>query len=195
MTQDEVRAFKRLVTGGASFADRVSLGFAMQLAWLNQTNREGLDVLFEIQHLEQGVPTTTKTAEQFKHAPLQPFWHKHFFSSHHLLRNVGERWNVARGPGNRDLDAMIKQVMSEQGHDPAMCVKLLAYRFFMGGIEKRSEANRVTGDWIIFAKHEGHNYYLDLGTHEEGRVEKAPVLLNKLRNGSSMDFPFLFDGQ
>jgi hypothetical protein len=48
MTQDEVRAFKRLVTGGASFADRVSLGFAMQLAWLNQTNREGLDVLFEI---------------------------------------------------------------------------------------------------------------------------------------------------
>lgn len=195
MTLDEVTAFKRLVTGDASFADRISLGFAMRLAWLNQTSRDDQDVLFEIQHLEHGVPTTTKPAEQFKHAPLQPFWHKHFFSSRHLLCNVGERWNIARGPGNRDLDAMIKQVVSEQGHDPAMCIKLLTHRFFMGGIEERSEANRVTGDWIIFAQHGGNNYYLDLAAHEEGEVEKAPVLLNKLRNGGSMDFPFLFEGQ
>ena len=195
MTLDEVTAFKRLVTGDASFADRISLGFAMQLVWLQQTTRDDQGALLEIQHLEQGVPTTTKPAEQFKHKPLHPFWHKHFFSSRHLLFNAGERWNIARGPGNRDLDAMIGQVVSEQGHDPAMCVKLLAYRFLMGSIEERSEANRLTGDWIIFAKHEGNNYYLDLATHEEGEVENAPGLLNKLRNSSSMDFPFLFDGQ
>jgi hypothetical protein len=195
MTLDEVTAFKRLVTGDASFADRISLGFAMRLRWLNQTNREDLDVLFEVEHLEQGIPTTTKPAEQFKHAPLWPFWHKHFISSRHQLRNIGERWNIAGGPGNRDFDAMIKRVMSEQGHDPATCVNLLAHRFFMGGIEERSAANRLTGDWIIFAKHDGNYYYLDLATHEEGEGENAPVLMNKLRNGSSMDFPFLFVDQ
>ena len=25
----------------------------------------------------------------------------------------------------------------------------------------------MTGDWIIFAKHEGQNFYLGLATHEE----------------------------
>lgn len=195
MTLDEVTAFKRLVTGDASFADRISLGFAFRLARLNQTNREDFNVLFEIQHLEQGVPTTTKPAEQFKYAPLQRFWHKHFFSSRHQLRNVGERWNIARGHGNPDLDAMINQVASEQGPDPAMWPKLLTHRLVMGGIKERSEANRLTGDWIIFAKHVGNNYYLDLATHEEGEVENAPGLLDKLRNSSSWDFPFLFDGQ
>jgi hypothetical protein len=195
MTLDEVTAFKQLVTGDASFADRISLGFAIRLAWLHQKTGDDRGVLFEIQHLEQGVPTTTKPAEQFKHAPLRPFWHKHFFCSRHLLYNVGERWNIARGHGNRDLDAMIKQVASEQGHDPAMWPKLLTYRLVKGGIEERSEANRLTGDWIIFAQHVGNNYYLDLATHEEGEVENAPGLLNKLRNSSSTDFPFLFDGQ
>ena len=76
-----------------------------------------------------------------------------------------------------------------------MCVKLLAYRLYMGALEERSEAKGVTGDWIVFAKHGGNNYYLDLATHEEGDVENAPGLLNKLRNSSSMDFPFLFNGQ
>jgi hypothetical protein len=90
---------------------------------------------------------------------------------------------------------MIKQVASEQGHDPAMWPKLLTHRLVMGGIEERSGANRLTGDWIIFAKHGKNNYYLDLATHEEGEGENAPGLLNKLRNSSSMDFPFLFDGQ
>ena len=66
ITLGEVTSSKRLVTGDASFADRVSLGFAMQLAWLNQANREDLDVLFQIQHLEQGIPTTTKPAKQFR---------------------------------------------------------------------------------------------------------------------------------
>ena len=195
ITLGEVTSFKQLVTGDASFADRVSLGFAMQLAWLNQTNREDLDVLFEIQHLEQGIPTTTKPAKQFKHAPLWPFWHMHFFSSRHQLRNIGDYWAIARGQGNRKFDAMIKQVVSERGHDPEMCVKLLAYRLYMGALEERSEAKGVTGDWIVFAKHGGNNYYLDLATHEEGDVENAPGLLNKLRNSSSMDFPFLFNGQ
>jgi hypothetical protein len=137
MTIDELSAFKGLLTGDASFADRISLGLAMQLAWLQQTTRDDQAVLFEIQHLEQGVPTTTKPAEPFKHnTPLWPFWHKHFFSSSHLLRNVGERWNIARRcrsdrerRGNRDFDAMIKQVASEQGHDPAMWPKSLSGDF------------------------------------------------------------------
>lgn len=111
-----------------------------------------------------------------------------------MFRNIGERWNIARGEGNRDLDTMIQKVVSEQGHNPAMWHKLLAHRFVMDGVEERSEANQLTGDWIIFAKHGGNNYYLDLATHEKGEVEKAPDLLDKLRNGSSMDFPFLFEG-
>lgn len=48
------------------------------------------------------------------------------------------------------------------------------------------------GDWIIFAKHKGKNYYFDLATHQEGREPKR--LISKLRAGSACEFPFLFSG-
>lgn len=194
MTRDEMAAFKRLVTGEASYADRVSLGFALRLAIFRQQTGNDHDVLFEIQHLEQGTATTTKPAAQFKHAPLWPFWHKHFFSSQHLLRNIGERWNIARGSGNNDLDAMIRQVVAKHGHYPEMWQKVVTHQFIIGALEERSAANRITGNWIIFAKHKGQNYYLDLAVHEEGsKGENAVRLMKKLKLGSAVDFPFLFD--
>jgi hypothetical protein len=36
---------------------------------------------------------------------------------------------------------------------------------------RRSENQALTGEWIIFAKHQGENYYLTLGTHDEGDGE------------------------
>jgi hypothetical protein len=192
LTRDQVAEVKRIVTGDAKFADRISLGFAMRLAWLNQKNREDRDVLGEVDGLEQGVPTRTKVAEQFKHSPLWPFWHKHFYSTRHMLRNVGDHWGISRGNGNSKLDAMTRQAVSEQAHDLEMLTKLSSHRFIMSALEERSE---LTGDWIVFAKHGGNNYYLDLATHEEGKPQNAPGLLAKLRNGSAMDFPFLFDGR
>jgi hypothetical protein len=39
---------------------------------------------------------------QFKHPPLHPFWHKHFYTSGHFWPNIGGRWGLGNG-GNDDL--------------------------------------------------------------------------------------------
>lgn len=48
----------------------------------------------------------------------------------------------------------------------------------------------MTGDWIVFGKQQGKNYYLDLATHAE--PEEPARLYEKLRGGSEAEFPFLF---
>jgi len=55
------------------------------------------------------------------------------------------------------------------------------------------EAAGVGDDWIIFAKHDGQNYYLDLATHEEAQGQaNSERLMQKLRVGGRAEFPFLF---
>jgi hypothetical protein len=137
--------------------------------------------------------TTTKRAEQFKYVPLAPFWHKHFFSPCHALRNIGERWNIARGQGNRALDCVLSETATKYGDDPTKWPRELVHRLFVGGFAERADARRLTGDWIIFAKHDGQHYYLDLATHEEAECPaNSERLMQKLMAGSRTEFPFLF---
>jgi hypothetical protein len=193
LTLEQIAAFKKSVTGDAAFSDRVSVGFAYRLAYLKSEFGDDHHVIFEIDHMERGVRTSTKPATLFKHRPLKGFWHKHFTSHRHMLRNIGERWNIARGPGNHDLDRMIGEVATEAGNDPDVWPKLLVYRFVMGALEERAAEQRSTGDWIIFAKHEGQNYYLDLAGHEEGEEgENARRLFERIKASSAAEFPFLF---
>jgi hypothetical protein len=46
--------------------------------------------------------------------------------------------------------------------------RVLSHRFMLDGYTDRATNQRLTGDWIIFGKHDGANYYLDLATHEDG---------------------------
>lgn len=58
-----------------------------------------------------------------------------------------------------------------------------------GAYIRRSEANALTGEWIVYAVHEGKNYYLALWQHEGGD--------DKLRwwieQYCFSEFPFLLD--
>jgi len=46
--------------------------------------------------------------------------------------------------------------------------KLIAHDVVHGNYMRRSDANQLTGEWIIYAQHEGQNYYLCLGEHNSG---------------------------
>ena len=76
----------------------------------------------------------------------------------------------------------------ECGDQPDLWQKRLVHQLVLGGLDDRAAARRMTGDWIIFAKHEGRNFYLGLGTH--GDDDEA--LYQRLRQGSEWEFPFLF---
>lgn len=193
LNHEEICAIKVAISYGAPFAQRISLGFAWRLFKLRQRWGEDHLVLHEIDSLENGTATsTTKVETQFKYPPLYPFWHKHFSSSRHMKANIGAHWKINKG-GSRTLSEMIGIVAAEQGDDPDLWPKRLAHEFIIGAQRDRAAARQTTGDWIIFAKHEGINYYLDIATHEEGR--KPDLLMEKLRHSSAYEFPFLFPTQ
>ena len=111
LTLEQLYEVKLQILHQAPYASRVSLGLALRLV---EHSNDLVAVLREIDSLEGLKPETpVKRAEQFKHPPLFPFWHKHYFTSRHALRNVGERWNVARGQGNRDLSSLLSEIAAQ----------------------------------------------------------------------------------
>jgi hypothetical protein len=94
----------------------------------------------------------------------------------------------------RDLTAMLNEVAENYGEDCNKWPGYIAHHLVIQGYEERVKSIEfgLTGDWIIYAKHSGENYYLSLATHEEGTKENVDALLLKLNNGCYVDFPFLF---
>lgn len=185
----EISALKREVSGGRRYSDRLSFALTVRLLEMREKFGEDQLVLLELDQLEGlRAKSATKSAAQFR-PPLHPFWHKHFSGPRHILPNIGSRWGLT-GQGNRDLDALIRRVANDLGNDPARWPRALIHQLVYGGFSDRRQTHRLTGDWIIFAKHEGCNYYLDLATHQEGR--NADQLQAKLRQGCAVELPFLF---
>ena len=186
----QMGAIKRALTNDRPFADRISLGFAVRLLSVKADLKEDHFVLDEIDYLEGLRPLSkTKQEEQFRHHPLHPFWHKHYSAPRHLLKNIDVRWNLTGG-GNGDLLPMLREVAKTHGKSPARWPGVVAHRLVFEGYIDRAKRG-LTGDWIIFGKHAGQNYYLDLATHKESEDSKR--LYEKLRQGSAAEFPFLFE--
>jgi len=71
-------------------------------------------------------------------------------------------------------------------------IEELAYKVGIEGFREGADAQRLTGNWIVYGIHNGLNYYLDLASHEEGEGNNACRLLAKLSAGDRAEFPFLF---
>lgn len=113
----------------------------------------------------------TGPAEPFRHDPLAGLWKKHFTSPRFLVRNLlnfhqskfGEQhftsvWNEAAKASRSDVidDAFTNYVAHHSVVDP---------------LELRSAASRLTGEWLVFCKHESKNYYLTIAFHTEDQSE------------------------
>lgn len=182
-------------TMGRPYADRISLMLASRLLDKSDRYFDPFAVLDELDHLEgMRASSVTKRESQFKlGGPLHPLWHKHFTLPRHLIHNIGIRWNLSGG-GNKDLDNMIEEVLREHGEFPERWQALLTHRFVIDAFKDRA-ARGLTGDWIIYGKHDDLNYYLDLATHSEAVGQKAVQLLKKLRGSCMAEFPFVFAEQ
>ncbi|WP_312244294.1 hypothetical protein [Stutzerimonas nitrititolerans] len=191
LDKELIARLKTEAVRGKPYAERISIALAFRLLNSSNPRFDPFSVLDEIDYLE-GIRSSSRTKKesQFRKPPLYPFWHKHFFSAQHLLKNIGIRWNLG-GDGNKDLDNLLREVAEQHGDDPDAWPNHLTHQLVIGGFTERSERG-LTGDWLIYAKCEGQNYYLDLATHEEGLQDEADSLFNKLKNGSKAEFPFLF---
>jgi hypothetical protein len=146
-------------------------------------------VMDEIKYLEGcGGRTGTKEPSPFARSILSGLWHKHH-------REVGIRSmamnleHALRDYGLPSLEALVRtaEASGEDRYVTEDVVDQIAHDAVIGNYERRSDANRLTGEWIVFAKHEGQNYYLCLGTHKSG----DGVIRQKIESVCVAEFPFL----
>lgn len=124
----------------------------------------------------------TKPESQFKHEPLKKFFHKHFFSAHFIPKNIQNNWPKAK------LEAVIKKIFSKEKVITDKMIRELVCEIITPSIPERAQSKKLTGEWIIYGKHDYKNYYLGLGEHSQSDL----VLFNRLKHHCEPQFPFLF---
>ena len=124
-------------------------------------------VIEEIRHLEGLAPSQqTKPATEFKGSVLKGLWHKHFLPTlpsafaHNILNHLGKN-GLANLVGEVFNPAKSSVVTREM-------INELAHRVVEESIVDRGAAEKLTGEWIIFAKENGQNYYLCISPHASG---------------------------
>lgn len=142
------------------------------------------DIMRSVENLEAGEPHNgIKPATEFKHAPLKGLWHKHYFSARFLPNNI------TRGLGSNGLRYLFEETWAaaESSVVTKEMIAEVAHRIGNEPISKRRHQGKLTGEWLVFAKHDGKNYYLCLGTHGVGN----DFIYNRIMEHCVKDFPEL----
>lgn len=172
--------------------DRIAKGrysslLVLNLMLLEQIN--GIDptqVIEEIRALEGGrASLQTKAESRFTSKPLKGLWHKHFMPAlpsviaHNIMNHLGKN-------GTRKI---VEEVLSpEKG--PVVTKEMLdelSHRIVIGSMEGRASQEKLTGEWIVFAKENGANYYLGVWSHNAGDENIA----GSIKSACVREFPFL----
>jgi len=146
-------------------------------------------VIHEIKALEGiGAPSQLKPAIPFKRPPLKGLWHKHYLEDG--LSSMA--FNLKRGFDKYGIP-LFKQRMreaQETGEERYVTTedcKLLADDVVQGNWMRLASASALTGEWIVYAQHEGANYYLCIGRHDSGDDN----LRKQIDAVCCQEFPFL----
>ena len=121
------------------------------------------EVLFSVNELENGETATgAKQATMFKHAPLRGLWHKHFFAARFLVQNI------TLGLGKDGLRKIVEEVCDPKKSDVITkeMTEEVARRISNDPLEARDSAGKLAGEWIVFVKNGGQNYYLCIVSHD-----------------------------
>ncbi len=167
----------KVVTG------RYSVGFVRELAAHLQNRTVNVFSIYDeigfLEGAQYSRPTQTKPASAFRRKPLLGLWHKHYTQACFLPKNLVNHWSEKR------LETLFSAVLVDATIPPERHLDYVAYAMVMEGYQERSAAHELTGEWIVYAKHDGRNYYLTLGTHGED-----DLILNRVRACHS-EFPQL----
>jgi hypothetical protein len=147
-------------------------------------------VVYEIQALEGiGKPSHLKRPEPFRHPPLKGLWHKHYLED-------GRRavvLNFQRALKKYSLPLAKQRIREAQKagvkRDFEIAdIKAIVDDAVQGNWLRLARANALTGEWIVFARHQGKNYYLCLGTHDKSQHGHLRAQIDNL---CCQEFPFL----
>ncbi len=164
---------------------RYSMLFMLKLAFYQWQGVEPEFIVEELKALEElpHLDMRTKPATLFTRPPLKGLWHKHFFSA----RFVGH--NIATHMQGKRLEDTVRSVF-DPARSPTVTremVEELAHAVSHGALEERGGLGRLTGEWIVFAQHQGQNYYLTLATH----TTEDQQTFDEIVSMAYAEFPFL----
>ena len=147
-------------------------------------------VVHEIKALEGiGKPSRLKPPSPFTRPPLKGLMHKHYLEDG--IRSMAI--NIQKGMKKYGLP-LFKQRMreaqqvGEERYVTVEDIKSLANDAVHGNWMRMSSAVELTGQWIIYAQHEGANYYLCLGNHNKSEHADLRKQIDAL---CCQEFPFL----
>jgi hypothetical protein len=185
VSQRELQEFADITGLSRVAPHRWSWLFALQLSLHEEMS--GVDpstVIDEIKRLERGESGPgTKPATRFSRKPLRGLWHKHFFSAHFLGMKLANE--MAGGA----LHRLVRKVL-DPAKSPVVTKEMigqLTFELTEGTLAAREEAGKLTGEWIVFAKHEGANYYLCISLHTSG----DDAIYQQIQQVCARQFPFL----
>jgi hypothetical protein len=176
----EIMGLHRVIPGKYSSLFLVDLLLHMEYLGVNP-----FKIMDEVKALE-GLSSRshTKPATPFEHLPLEGLWHKHYFGTGPaaLIKNI------RIGLGKRGIEELAIAELSGDEITPE-AINKFTHELVNGTFERRAAAGKLAGEWIIFAKHNGENYYLCLGGHTWG----DDYIAARIREMCIPEFPFLMD--
>jgi hypothetical protein len=169
---------------------RVSLLFLLSFFGAYKAGRiNPFQVAREIEALEKGETTGLKPPIQNRHPPLKGLWHKHYMQP----GTASLAMNIQHGLKQYGIPYLAQKVQEakESGENRYFTIEdvaPMANDAVQGNWQRLHEAERLTGEWIVFGKHEGLNYYLTLATHDKTTHDHER---QQIENICYREFPFL----
>lgn len=182
---DELREYARHHRLDEMIPGRYSSLFVFNLMNLERVfHVEAEPVILEIKKMEGiGTGLSMKPASEFRGDVLKGLWHQHFFVNHPSAMAQ----NIQNHLGKHGLEKLVAKhlMMGEKLTKPML--DELTQAIVFGSIDERASAEKLTGEWIVFAKEAGENYYLSIETHQQLDERVA----SNLRVACLPEFPFL----
>lgn len=186
ITSAQLKEFAETYEMDAIAPGRYSSLFILNLLLLGKTSMvDPAHVIVELRALEGKGSSFTKPATEFRGKHLRGLWHKHFLPplpsamAHNITNQLGK--DGLRQLVEEVMDPRISETFTKEMLDE------LTKRVVNDSFLQRADDNRLTGEWIVFAKEGGQNYYLGIWPHTQGDESIA----NSLRTACLPQFPFL----
>lgn len=180
----EVIGLESVVSGRYSILLLLELFGAAQSGMLNPAKVISQIRVLEGVEKERGL----KAATLFKHPPLQGLWHQHYLEDG--LPSMAH--NIKKGMTKFGLPFVDQKITEAKASGIEQCVTKadvarIAHDVVVSNWQRLEDSKALTGEWLIFAKYEGHNYYLSLGKHNSG----DDMLRSQIDAICLQEFPFL----
>lgn len=170
--------------------DRISVLFLLSFFGAYKAGRiNPLEVAREIEALEKGETTGLKPPIQNRYPPLKGLWHKHYMQPGIASLAINVQ-NGLKQFGIPYVDRKVREAQEagEERYFTIDDIAPIANDAVQGNFQRRREAEQLTGEWIVFAKHERLNYYLTLATHDKTTHAHERQLIENI---CYHEFPFL----